>query len=605
VTLRTSRAVLVVVALVFLGCSLSINLPEILGGFLFADQAAYVSMTLSIIRDGDLEFAKKDLARYYPEFPAGPQGIFLKKTRDGRLLYAKSFVYPLLAVPFVRVFGINGFFVLHALLLFMILLAGFHYLALSDKPLTAFLFVLTFLFASTAGVYYFWMTPEFLNFGLIFVILFLWLYKARAAEGAGSEGADAGGGRWRRFLRSDGSDYLAAFLAGIAVFSKPPNAAVVGILVLAALLGRRPRKAAIMLACFVLSAGLLYGARSLLSSDWSDWNYQGGERKTFYSDFPYGDKGLTFETTGAPMTSEGYFKRFLLPARYIPVNLFNYFFGRFTGLAWYFFPALLCLFFFLRGRRRLAQWLVLAALAAEILSYVVLMPTNYGGGGGSLGNRYFMSIYPLFLFLFDRRVRKGDLAVAWIMAGIFISPLLLNPIRASAFPSTHVKTFPIKVLPLEMTLIDEWPTNTDKYGTGRPAGTPPGAGVLSFLDDNVHKIGEAGGFWTFWDRESEMALRTGRPLKEIVVRVRNASRPGNEIRVKIEGRTQKVSLGPGGRATLRFAVGDGFKLRTHHLYRIRIKAAKGTIPKFEAGDSRDDRRLGTFFELELVPRTLR
>jgi hypothetical protein len=600
---RTARAVLAVVVLVFLGCALFVNLPAVLEGFLFADQAVYVSMTLSIIHDGDLAFAKKDLARYYPEFAAGPQGIFLKKTAGGRLLYAKSFVYPLLAAPFVRALGINGFFVLHSLLLLLVLALGARYFELSEKPLTALLFVLTFLFASAAGVYFFWMTPEFLNLSLVVMILFLWLYKTRTA-GTAPRARRAGAKRnpWRRFLLSDGSDYLAAFLAGIAVFSKPPNAAVAGILVLSALLKRRPAKAAIMLVCFVLSLGLLYGAGRILSADASDWNYQGGERKTFYDAFPFGDKDLTFETTGSPMTSEGYFNRFLLPPKYVAYNLYYYIFGRTTGLAWYFFPALLCLFLFLLGRRGLVPWLVFAALAAEILSYIVLMPTNYGGGGGSLGNRYFMSIYPLFLFLFDRRLKTRDLVAAWVAAGVFLSPILLNPIRASAFPSTHVKRLPFKGLPLEMTLVDEWPTNTDRDGSNRPAGAPPGAGVLSFLDDNVHKTGENGGYWTLLDRESEMVLKAGRPLKEVVVRLRNASRPGNEVRVRVDGRTRRAVLGPGGRAALRFEVGDGFTLRTQHLHRIRIRASKGCIPKFEDANSRDDRRLGVFFELELVPR---
>jgi hypothetical protein len=623
---RAAGAILAIVVLVFLGASLFVNVPAVLNGFLFADQAVYFSMAQSIVFDGDLEFSKKDLARYYPEFNAGPQGIFLKKARDGRLLFAKSFVYPLFAAPFVRVLGTNGFFVFHSLLLLLILLMGFHYFSLSDKPLTALLLVLTFLFASVAGVYFVWMTPEFLNLGLVFAILFLWLYKTKAGENARRASRTGKPGRGEAFLLSDKSDLLAAFLAGIAVFSKPPNAALIGVILISQLLRGKVRKAGSMLLCFVLSIAVLAGVRSLLASDWSDWNYQGGERKTFYLAFPFGDKGLTFDTVGKTMTSENYFERFLLPPKFMAYNLFYYVFGRFTGLAWYFFPALLFLFLFVRGRRNLSQWLILAALAAEILSYLLLMPTNFGGGGGSLANRYFMSIYPLFLFLFDRRIKTRELVLAWVMAGIFISQILVNPIRASAFPATHVKRFPIKALPLEMTLIDEWPTNTGEGAFHVPIGTPPNLGYLYFVDDNSDRKGESGGFWTTWDRECEMVLKTGRPLKEIVVGLLNNPRPGNEIQVKVGGLSQKIMLGPKGRGTLRFSVGDGFWWRKlgkdkfiyfpagkgwwwklpkeeTHLYRIRIKAGKGSIPHFEDEDSRDCRELGVFFELELVPRT--
>ena len=74
------------------------------------------------------------------EYPSGPEGIFLKRGRDvqglrftgsppffdivsaedwdaNRLYFAKSFIYPLFAAPFVALFGTNGFLVLHALLM--------------------------------------------------------------------------------------------------------------------------------------------------------------------------------------------------------------------------------------------------------------------------------------------------------------------------------------------------------------------------------------------------------------------------------------------------------------------------------------------------------
>lgn len=606
---RTALTAIVVVFFVFLGLSLSVNLPVIHQGFLFADQAVYYSMTQSIAFDRDLEFTKRDLARYYPDFNAGPQGIFLKKGRDGRIFFAKSFVYSLFAAPFVRVFGPNGFLVLHSILLLLLMLMGYKHFAPSGTPLSALLLVLTFLFASVAGVYFVWMTPEFFNLTVVFAILFLWLYKARvrASAAPGAEAAAAPGperkGRLEPFLLSDKTDFLAAFLAGIAVYSKPPNAAVLGVLILATLVRRKLLKAGGMVLAFALSLGLLYSADSVLSDDWSDWNYQGGERKSFYFEFPFGEKGQTFDTVGMPMTSEGYFDRFLLPPKFIALNLFYYFFGRFSGLAWYFFPSLLFLFLFARGRRDLARWLLLLAAAAEILAYIVLMPTNFGGGGGSLANRYFMNIYPLFLFLPGAKLKPRHLAAAWLVAALFVAQILVNPFRGSGYPATHAKRFPIKALPLEMTMVNEWPTNTNPKGFRIPIGTPPNQGFLHFLDDNFYERLEPTGNWTYWDRECEMVLKTGQPLKEIVVRLLNNPRRENEIRVKVEGKTQRITLGSKAWGELRFPVGDGFTMKTTHLYRVKIKAAKGSIPHYEDEDNRERRILGVFFEMELVPRT--
>ena len=128
---------------------------------------------------------------------------------------------------------------------------------------------------------------------------------------------------------------------------------------------------------FLASAAFLFGMNYLLTSD---WNFMGGERKTFYFGFPFQKEGMTFDTTGSSMTSEGYFDRMLIPVKFIAYNVFYYFFGRFTGLAWYFFPAVLFLVLFFLGRRRREQWLLFAALAAEILAYVVLMPDELRRG---------------------------------------------------------------------------------------------------------------------------------------------------------------------------------------------------------------------------------
>ena len=45
--------------------------------------------------------------------------------RPDRLYYGKSYIYPLIAAPFVRAFGTNGFLVLHAVLMTLNILAAY------------------------------------------------------------------------------------------------------------------------------------------------------------------------------------------------------------------------------------------------------------------------------------------------------------------------------------------------------------------------------------------------------------------------------------------------------------------------------------------------
>ncbi len=587
----------------FVGYALAVNLPVMQNHFLFADQATYFSMTQSIAHDGDLEWSKKDLIRYKEVILAGPIGIFLKKGRDGRIFFAKSFAYSLFAAPFVRLFGINGHYVFHAVLLVLVLYLGFLYLGLDHRPIPALLAILTFLFASVAAIYFFWISNDFFNFCLVFIILFLALFKARRADlHPGAEPAT--GARFTAFLLSDASDYTAAFLAGIAIFSKPPNVGLLLPLILIPFLAKRYKATALIIVFCLLSAVFLFAANYLLTSD---WNFMGGERKTFGQgnppEFPLEKRDVTFDSTGAVMTSEGYFERMLLPPKFILYNLFYYFFGRFNGLAWYFFPAVLALLLFLGGDKRPWRWLVFGALAFEIMTYIVLMPTNIGGGGGSLANRYFVHIFPLCFFLPATRLKARHLALVWGMAAVFIAPLLVDPIKASSSPAAHAKRFPIKALPLEMTQVNEWSTNTNPDAFRIPVGTEPNRGMLHILDDNFHqKHPLDDGLWTFGDRTCQMVLKTYYPIRKVTVRLMNNPRFNNRITVTVDGRSQHVVLGPRERTSLEFPVGTGFKMRSSYLHRLKIGAAKGASPYYEDESSKERRHLGVYFAFDLEPR---
>ena len=176
---KTPAKLLLFLILIFtLGLSLFINLPSLLKGFLFADQATYFAITQSLAYDGDLEYSLQgqDLNRYYRIFDAGPQGIFMKKGKDGKIFFAKSFIYPLFATPFLRLFGVNGFYVFHTLLLALMLYMGYLFFSIANKPLLSLASVLTFFFASVAMVYFFWISPDFYNIFMSFAVFFLWFF---------------------------------------------------------------------------------------------------------------------------------------------------------------------------------------------------------------------------------------------------------------------------------------------------------------------------------------------------------------------------------------------------------------------------------------------
>jgi hypothetical protein len=599
---KAASATLLLIFLFFLGFSLSINFKAVQGNFLFADEAIYFALTTSLAEDGDIEYTKQDLIRYNKNFPSGPLGIFLKEGKDGKIFFAKSFAYPLFASPFVRVFGVNGFLVFHALLFGLLLVMGFKYFSLGNRPLLSLAWVLTFLFASVAIVYAIWLMPDFFNLFLAFTILFLWLYKHRRA----SEDPDQNGpsSRAERFLLSSWSDYLAALLTGIAVFAKPPSLALMGPLVLFYLLRKKFVKSAAIILIFAVTAGLFFGANQLITGE---WNYQGGKRKSFYGDggFPLEKAHLTFdEAQGDLMTAEGYTEKHLLPVKFVFYNILYFFIGRFTGIAWYFFPALLCLILFFVRRKQLYQWLVFAALAGEILIWIVMMPDNYAGGGGALANRYFLSVYPLFFFLPGLKKKPWEIGLSWIWAAVFIAPILVSPFFHSHYPATHVKNMPYKLLPLEMTLVNNFPTNTNPRAFRQEVGRPPNIGWLHFLDDNflprLAGLNESG-FWTRGRGTAEMILKTYYPVKQLTFRLLNSRRLENNAWVRVGGRKKSVNLDAKQWGTLTFDSPKPFNIKSLYLYRITIKSQKDAIPHFEVEDSDERRHLGIYFEVDILP----
>ena len=494
-----------------LGASLFVNIQSIQSNFLFADEATYYSLTQSIAQDGDLEYTKKDLYRYYKSFDSGPLGIFLKKGKGDKIYFAKSFVYSLFAAPFVKIFGANGFLVFHSILLALMLWMGWTYFSIANKPLFSLGFVLTFLFASVGCVYFIWMQPDFFNLFLVFTILFLWLYKHKHKEHKTDIDTVQ---KEKIFLHSVWSDILAAVLAGIAVYSKPSNIVLMAPIILFYLFKKKIVRPLLIGGVFILTAGIFFGTNFLITGD---SNYQGGERKSFYGikeGYPLEKEGITFDSIKAgTMSTEGYSKRHLLPPKFILYNLFYYFFGRHTGITWYFFPAILALILFFIRRKRFDQWLLFGTLAAEILLYIILMPDNYAGGGGALANRYFLSIYPLFLFLPGLKHEAKEIGINWIVASFFIAQILISPVQHSRFPDTHVKKFPFKALPVEMTLINNLPTNTDPNAYRQPIGIK--YSWLYFLDDNfiprTTSTLESKGFWTRRHHTAEMILKIQHP----------------------------------------------------------------------------------------------
>ena len=636
--------------LVLFAWALTIDFPKVTGGGFFSDAATYYSLGHSIAADFDFEFRREDLERVWREYQTGPQGIFLKRGRDvvglsgstappfvqlvtapdpdtNRLYYAKSFIYPLFAAPFVWLLGTNGFLVLHALLMTISFACAYGFLVARASPMASVVFALAFLFLSVAPIYMAWLTPDFFNLALVLIAYFFWCYKEVVADST-----TACLGPWRRrWTLGLRSDLVAAVLLGIATFSKPTHVLLFAPLLALVAVRRQWMRGLMVGGVFALVTAGFFAWNTAISGE---WNYQGGEdRSTFYhSDpdlqgpriggFPFQSERHTFETTGIPRETNRVPVEVLTSGdavfQVFRRNLVYYFFGRHSGFVPYFFPgAVAIVAFLLRPRQRpLWQWLVLAGGLGSAVFLMLYMPFTYNGGGGPVGNRYFLGVYPVFLFLVPVGLPNVTALAALGGGALFTAQLIVEPIRASLRPGEHTQRGLYRWLPAELSLLNDLPVNLSPSRSKVPLGGEPPVSAY-FLDDNAYSVERDAWFWIRGESRTELMLRAPvvtevtpqgevfRPLRieRLEVQIETGS-IGNRVRVDTGADDQAVDVPPHDRRTIMLAMPTGLpykaypELPTNYVYTVALESQRGFTPMFSGGGG-DARFLGAF--VRLVP----
>jgi hypothetical protein len=534
---RVSRIVLAVVSGLVLLAALAVDLPRASDSRFWSDGATYYAMAASLAKDGDLEFGPEDLARVRVSYPGGPQGVFLKRVPDRRrgtrLVYAKPLVYAVAAAPFVRLLGADrGLLVLNAAALVASLWLGYALLRVGATGAAAAAGTLAVFFGGVVPAYLLWQTPEVFNLGLVTIGLFAW--------------------KRRRPL-------IAMALLGAAAYAKPTNAALALPVLIEPLLGAAQAAGAAVAAATWRARTLVCARRGLVlvllfaagfGLNWvatGELNYQGGERKTFYDRYPF-DDGVTFDSAGVWMTTdhvgplvagrdEDRQTSRIAPARSraelgqsFALNLLLFWIGRFGGvLPYYPGVAIAAFLFVLVGPRDRAGWLALAALVVSWLGYILIIPDNWYGGAGAIGNRYFVNVVPLGLLLLPRCRGAWAAALALPVTAVLLGPVLLTPVQSALGPGEHATRAAFRTLPAELTMLGDLSVFTDVWRKRRPYNAPGGDAArrpasappsyfLWFLDDGSFgqesSFGEEG-FWLRGGESAQVVLQTLAPPRAI------------------------------------------------------------------------------------------
>jgi hypothetical protein len=180
--------------------------------------------------------------------------------------------------------------------------------------------------------------------------------------------------------------------------------------------------------------------------------------------------------------------------------------------------------------------------------------------------------------------------------------LVLNPFVTSFRPGDHTKSGPFRLLPVELTLVYDWPINNQPdrvrvWFGDNPKGSSPGFQIY-FFDDNAFVEGD-GTFWTRGESRAEFLIKTDRPMKRLHLELTAGPEPV-EIVARLFDREQAVSLRPGESQQLTFVLGGGFPYQgIWPVWTASISASTGFVPLFH-GAPKDARFLGVRVKPTLV-----
>ena len=594
----------------------AISVDVVKNGFgVKSDEATYVSMALSLAFDRNISYERRDLERYYGLYRFGPDGIFLKRgkrlrfnlngtppfvhltkaadVRSDRLYFGKAMIYPLVAAPFVRLLGLNGFLVLNVLLLFGVCVSGYTFLAARSRPGPALAFTIAFVAAACVPVYAFFLLPEVFNFALVSFAYFLWLYKEVAPRRDG------------RFLFDVRSDVAAAILIGIATYSKINHGLLIAPIVLWWWWRRQYVTGLLVAAVFAIATLGLFWSNALVTGE---FNYQGGDRKSFVGHYPFdGSAESAWDSRGTEMSTndadlENVLEPSEFPARFAH-NVEYFLVGRHFGFIPYFFPGVVCVVLWLVSRERSRPWRILTflAVAGSAIAWLIVAPYTWSGGGGPPGNRYFMSQYAMLLYLTPPLTSFTPALLAWIGGALVTAKILVNPFYAAKFPYTIAERGFARRLPVELTMANDLPIMLDTPRTHIWFSEV----MLYFLDQHAYvpevvdaATGERG-IWVAGDGRADIIVRSEWPIEKLTITAESPIK--TTFIVSMGGAVLQIPLTAGKRVTFDVPA-SGVRALKSYSYLLSARSTEGFTPRLRDPSSNDPRNLGVLMMFTAVPR---
>lgn len=607
-----------------------------------SDEPAYYLMALSLAHDGDLRCELNDIQRLFQEFPYHVVHNLILATDDGwhTVYFGKPYIYSLFAAPWARLFGASGLVAFNMALILLMIWLGRRYLERFNPPAVALLFSSGFFLASCAFSYIFWIHPEIFNMASVMVSLYFALADPATSPARDSRRRGGSWRLWieRPGLRL----LISGIALMPAVYNKPMLAAFALPVLYGcwerqkgSILKRLvSRQALLWCAGCLLGMGGVVGLAMILTGHPSAYFLSRGGQKVCATDempiLPLAPPpapaaalvtttevgatdgsasenggpggGRDAEESGDTATAAGsqetaavaspetakkppkasWYWMFRIPRPPLSEVLENvryFLWGRHTGLFLYFPFALLALILFAwHGRRSALRWSLFASLAIIAFFFLLWIPFNWQGGGGFVGNRYFVNAYPGFIFLVGRIAPRLINLVGFALGGLLLGPTVFSPFgRAVPWPTlqAHVRNFPFGQFPLELSLRE-----VPGYDQRIWAGALVRGRKDLFLPRGAR-------FWVHGATTTELWIQSATPLDRLVFQV-SSLEAANELHFKLEDaeqhmsfaniegqgipRNQRLELEPSRPSQIRSRQGEPI-----YVYRLEVRADRGTV----------------------------
>jgi len=511
-----------------------------------SDEPAYYLMALSLAHDHDLKVEVKDIQRLGVEFPYNDTKNLILATDDGwkTTYFGKPFLVSLLVAPAVALFGADGFVAANMAMLLLAVWLGGLYLRQYNPDWLALTYSAGFFLLSNAFAYVFWLHTEVLCVSSVTACLYLAFTPGDDAPAAGRWK-----GLWKRVWNASTRPAFSGAVLVAAAYNKP----ILALLGLPAfwLTWRRSgwRGAGTWLGG-AAAAGIVVCAVSIAlighPSAYLGVARAGVTVNSFDAmpELPVLE-AIPAEASGGKLNSWAWiFSSFRLDHDF-PANVLYFLVGRHTGLLVYApFVALSLLLFLAHGRRSPERWLIVLCQATVAFFFLTFIWFNWHGGGGFIGNRYYVNALPGFLFLVTRIRPAAVTLVGYALGALFVGAIVFTPFGAMVPSPTlqaHTRNAPFQLLPFEHTLARQIP---GYEGAPGPAGS-----YIFGRSDLFRPTGDA--LWVVAGQRVDLELRTVAPLVQPVFELSTFIAP-NRVSITLGGDRKIASFAsasPPGNAT--------------------------------------------------------